>query len=173
MNKPLLQNLFSLLAGLVFVVALGGGAMAQDATGLPALNMITQPDGSTTYSLSLQILALMTAVSLLPSLVLGMTSFTRIIIVMSILRQAMGTQQTPPNQVLIAIALFLSLFIMTPTLTAVYDEAVNPYVDHTQSVSGTLAMALSTGAACISTPYPYAEELLRRSDAGMLVSQSC
>ena len=98
------------------MVALGGGAMAQDAAGLPALNMITQPDGSTTYSLSLQILALMTAVSLLPSLVLGMTSFTRIIIVLSILRQAMGTQQTPPNQVLIAIALFLSLFIMTPTL---------------------------------------------------------
>ena len=63
---------------------------------------------------------------LLPSLVLGMTSFTRIIIVLSILRQAMGTQQTPPNQVLIAIALFLSLFIMTPTLTAVYDEAVTP-----------------------------------------------
>ncbi|MEC7512438.1 MAG: flagellar biosynthetic protein FliP, partial [Pseudomonadota bacterium] len=62
--------------------------MAQDATGLPALNMVTQPDGSTTYSLSLQILALMTAVSLLPSLVLGMTSFTRIIIVLSILRQA-------------------------------------------------------------------------------------
>ena len=126
MSKPLLQNLLSILAGLVFTIALGGGAMAQEATGLPALNMVTQPDGSTTYSLSLQILALMTAVSLLPSLVLGMTSFTRIIIVLSILRQAMGTQQTPPNQVLIAIALFLSLFIMTPTLTAVYDEAVNP-----------------------------------------------
>ena len=52
MNKPVLQNLFSILAGLVFVVALGGGAMAQDAAGLPALKMITQPDGSTTYSLS-------------------------------------------------------------------------------------------------------------------------
>ena len=107
-----------------------------------ALNMITQPDGSTTYSLSLQILALMTAVSLLPSLVLGMTSFTRIIIVLSILRQAMGTQQTPPNQVLIAIALFLSLFIMTPTLTAVYEEAVNPYVD--QEIAAEEAM--STGS---------------------------
>ena len=70
-----------------------------------------------TYSLSLQVLALMTAVTLLPSLVLGMTSFTRIIIVLSILRQALGTQQTPPNQVLIAIALFLSLFIMQPTLS--------------------------------------------------------
>ncbi|GIR95908.1 MAG: hypothetical protein CM15mP98_08780 [Paracoccaceae bacterium] len=59
-----------------------------------------------TYSLSLQILALMTGLTLLPSIVLGATSFTRIIIVLSILRQAMGTQQTPPNQVLIAIALF-------------------------------------------------------------------
>ncbi|MEC8094667.1 MAG: flagellar type III secretion system pore protein FliP, partial [Pseudomonadota bacterium] len=121
--------------------------MAQDATGLPALNMITQPDGSTTYSLSLQILALMTAVSLLPSLVLGMTSFTRIIIVLSILRQAMGTQQTPPNQVLIAIALFLSLFIMTPTLTAVYDEAVNPYVD--QKIAAEEAM--STGSTIMKS----------------------
>merc|ERR1711965_479487 len=115
MSKHSLQNLFSILAGLVFAVALGGDAMAQDATGLPALNMVPQPDGSATYSLSLQILALMTAVSLLPSLVLGMTSFTRIIIVLSILRQAMGTQQTPPNQVLVAIALFLTFFIMAPT----------------------------------------------------------
>ena len=68
----------------------------------------------------------MTALTLLPSLVLGMTSFTRIIIVLSILRQAMGTQQTPPNQVLIAIALFLSLFIMAPTLTTVYEDAADP-----------------------------------------------
>ena len=116
MNKPVLQNLYSILAGLVFVVALGGGAMAQDAAGLPALKMITQPDGSTTYSLSLQILALMTAVSLLPSLVLGMTSFTRIIIVLSILRQAMGTQQTPPNQVLIAIALCVLRVQLVPSV---------------------------------------------------------
>ena len=147
MNKPLLQNLFFIPVVLVCVVGLGGSAMAQDATGLPALNMITQPDGTTTYSLSLQILALMTAVSLLPSLVLGMTSFTRIIIVLSILRQAMGTQQTPPNQVLIAIALFLSLFIMTPTLTAVYDEAVNPYVD--QKIAAEEAM--STGSTIMKS----------------------
>ena len=78
-------------------------ALAQVA-GIPAFN-ISEGDGGSTYSLSLQILALMTALTLLPSLVLGMTSFTRIIIVLSILRQAMGTQQTPPNQVLIAIAL--------------------------------------------------------------------
>ena len=84
---------------------------------------------ATTYSLSLQILALMTALTILPSLVLGMTSFTRVIIVLSILRQAMGTQQTPPNQVLIAIALFLTFFIMAPTFETVYDDSISPYLD--------------------------------------------
>ena len=91
------------------------------ASGFPALIANDAADGTTSYSLSLQILALMTALTVLPSLVLGMTSFTRIIIVLSLLRQAMGTQQTPPNQVLIAIALFLTFFIMSPTLTSVYD----------------------------------------------------
>jgi flagellar biosynthetic protein FliP len=99
------------------------------ASGLPALVADNSVDGSTSYSLSLQILALMTALTVLPSLVLGMTSFTRIIIVLSLLRMAMGTQQTPPNQVLIAIALFLSFFIMSPTLTSVYDKAGNPYLN--------------------------------------------
>ena len=101
--------------------------------GLPALNIIEQPNGGTTYSLSLQILALMTALTVLPSLVLGMTSFTRIIIVLSILRQAMGTQQTPPNQVLIAIALFLSFFVMSPTLTKIYDESITPFMSEEMS----------------------------------------
>jgi flagellar biosynthetic protein FliP len=78
--------------------------------GLPAINVSDTPEGETTYSLSLQILALMTVLTVLPSLILGMTSFTRIIIVLSILRQAMGTQQTPPNQVLIAVALFFNSF---------------------------------------------------------------
>ena len=73
--------------------------------------------------------ALMTALTVLPSLVLGMTSFTRIIIVLSILRQAMGTQQTPPNQVLIAIALFLSFFIMTPTFNMMNEQVLTPYLD--------------------------------------------
>lgn len=112
------------------LVLLGAGAANAQALGLPALTSTTAADGGETqYSLSLQILALMTAITLLPSLVLGMTSFTRIIIVLSILRQALGTQQTPPNQVLIAIALFLSFFIMSPTLTKVYDEALNPYLN--------------------------------------------
>lgn len=96
--------------------------------GLPALEASPSTDGGTQYSLSLQVLALMTAITVVPSIILGMTSFTRIIIVLSILRQALGTQQTPPNQVLIAIALFLSFFIMSPILISIYDTALNPYL---------------------------------------------
>ena len=97
--------------------------------GLPALTIKDNGENEQTYSLSLQILALMTGLTLLPSIVLGATSFTRIIIVLSILRQAMGTQQTPPNQVLIAIALFLTFFIMTPTLIEINNTALNPYLE--------------------------------------------
>lgn len=119
-----------LLAGVTAIsVALIAGAPAM-AQGLPALQ-ITSPAGAdqTQYSLSLQILALMTALTVLPSIVLGASAFTRIIIVLSILRQALGTQQTPPNQVLVAIALFLGFFVMQPMLTLLYAEAVGPYLD--------------------------------------------
>ncbi len=95
-KRQLLQGC-AIAAGLA-ALAYGGPALAQ-VGGIPAFN-VSEGNGGSTYSLSLQILALMTALTLLPSLVLGMTSFTRIIIVLSILRQAMGTQQTPPNQVL-------------------------------------------------------------------------
>ena len=97
--------------------------------GIPAFNIANGADGGATYSLSLQILALMSALTVLPSLVLGMTSFTRIIIVLSILRQAMGTQQTPPNQVLVAIAMFLTLFIMAPTFNELNITVITPYMD--------------------------------------------
>jgi flagellar biosynthetic protein FliP len=85
----------------------------------------------------------MTGLTVLPSLVLGMTSFTRIIIVMSILRQALGTQQTPPNQVLIAISLFLTFFIMAPTFNKVYDNAALPYMEKTMPAD----VALETASA--------------------------
>jgi flagellar biosynthetic protein FliP len=78
-------------------------------------------------SLSLQILLLMSLLTVLPSLVLMMTSFTRIIIVLSILRQALGLQQTPPNQVLIGLSLFLSLFVMAPTINQMNTQAIQPY----------------------------------------------
>lgn len=109
----------------LLLVVLPEGALAQ---GLPALTM-TETERGTTYSLSLQIVALMTALTVLPSIVLGMTAFTRIIIVLSILRQALGTMQTPPNQVLIALALFLTFFVMQPTMTAFYEQALSPYLD--------------------------------------------
>ena len=109
--------------------------------GLPAINVSDSASGETTYSLSLQILALMTSLTVLPSLILGMTSFTRIIIVLSILRQAMGTQQTPPNQVLIAIALFLTLFIMSPTLSQINSNALTPYLEGTMAAETALKSA--------------------------------
>ncbi len=128
--------LFLFLSSMVWISIFSyNGANAQTAletnfSGLPTLNVVNSDgESGTTYSLSLQILALMTALTILPSLVLGMTSFTRVIIVLSILRQAMGTQQTPPNQVLIAIALFLTFFIMAPTFETLYDDAISPYLD--------------------------------------------
>ncbi len=78
-------------------------------------------------SLSLQILVLMSLLTVLPSLLLMMTSFTRIIIVLSILRQALGLQQTPPNQVLVGLSLFLTLFIMRPVIDQVNQTAITPY----------------------------------------------
>ncbi len=79
-------------------------------------------------SLSLQLLLLLTALSLAPALILMMTSFTRLVVVFSFLRHALGTQQMPPNQVLIALALFLTLFIMAPVWHEVQEKAVQPYV---------------------------------------------
>tara|TARA_B100001250_G_scaffold412997_1_gene445733 strand:- start:1572 stop:2348 length:777 start_codon:yes stop_codon:yes gene_type:complete len=130
MKKLINISYFAFFCVLLFSSEVGYAqeAFSSFAEGLPALKIQSNGQNETTYSLSLQILALMTGLTLLPSLVLGATSFTRIIIVLSILRQAMGTQQTPPNQVLIAIALFLTFFIMTPTLTEINNNALDPYL---------------------------------------------
>jgi flagellar biosynthetic protein FliP len=108
--------------------------------GIPMVN-VTGTGKDTQYSLSLQLLALMTTLSLLPSLLLMMTSFVRIIIVMSILRQALGTGQTPPNNVLVGISLFLTLFIMTPVFNDVYQNAVVPYMEQGMRFDKALAAA--------------------------------
>lgn len=97
--------------------------------GIPAFTMTTNPDGSEDYSVTLQILALMTMLGFLPAMVILMTSFTRIVVVMSILRQAMGLQQTPSNQVIIGIALFLTFFIMSPVFNQVNEQAIQPYLN--------------------------------------------
>ena len=131
--------------GLLILIFASNTTYAQDlsALGLPALTTATGVNGETTYSLSLQILLLMTALTVLPSLVLGMTAFTRIIIVLSILRQALGTQQTPPNQVLIAIALFLSFYIMSPIFEVLYIETLNPYLEGNLSTELAMSQGLS------------------------------
>ena len=121
--RPLALLLISL--GLVFT---SSGAFAAEGI-FPGLVVETQPDGTQEYSLTLQILGLMTLLTLLPAILLMMTSFARIIIVLSILRQALGTNQTPPNQVLLGLALFLTLFIMAPTFQEINDEALQPYLN--------------------------------------------
>lgn len=97
--------------------------------GIDAITMTPGESGEQTYSLSIQVLLLMTALSLLPAGLILMTSFTRIVIVLSILRQAMGTANTPSNQILIGLALFLTLFIMGPVLSEVYQTALEPYLN--------------------------------------------
>ncbi len=111
---------------LPLLLLLATPALAQQ--GMSAVTVTTNADGSQEYSLTLQVLALMTALSFLPAIVIMMTSFTRIIVVLSILRQALGLQQSPSNQVLIGISLFLSFFIMSPVLDRVNAEALQPYL---------------------------------------------
>jgi len=121
----------------LILLALPVAALAQ---GLPMIN-VTGVGKDAQYSLSLQLLALMTTITLLPSLLLMMTSFVRIIIVMSILRQALGTGQTPPNMVLVGLSLFLTLFIMSPVLTEVYQNALVPYLQQGMNFDKALAAA--------------------------------
>ncbi|PLK47591.1 flagellar type III secretion system pore protein FliP [Uliginosibacterium sp. TH139] len=104
-------------------------ALAQ-AQGIPALTSTPSGAGGTTYSLSVQTVMMLTALSFLPAVILMMTCFTRIIIVLSLLRHALGTQTTPPTQVLLGLALFLSFFIMSPVLDKVYDEAYRPLAEN-------------------------------------------
>lgn len=96
------------------------------AQALPALTSTPAGAGGTQYSLSIQTLLLLTSLSFLPAMVLMMTCFTRIIIVMSLLRHAMGTQTSPPNQVMVGLSLFLTFFIMSPVADKVYTEAWLP-----------------------------------------------
>ncbi len=102
--------------------------------GLPAVTITPTEGGGETWSLSLQILALMTALTLLPSALLMMTAFTRIIIVLALLRQALGTMQTPNNQILIGLALFLTFFIMSPVFDRINERALVPYLNDTLSL---------------------------------------
>ncbi|AHC83768.1 flagellar biosynthesis protein FliP [Pseudomonas monteilii SB3101] len=103
-------------------------ALGADPLSIPAITLSNTPDGQQEYSVSLQILLIMTALSFIPAFVILMTSFTRIIIVFSILRQALGLQQTPSNQLLTGMALFLTMFIMAPVFDRVNQDALQPYL---------------------------------------------
>ena len=121
------NGIATLLVYTVAMLLLPRDVIAQ--AGLPAVIVDTSDGQGQTWSLSLQALVLMTSLTLLPAMLLLMTSFTRITIVLGILRTAMGTQQTPSNQVLIGLALFLTLFIMRPVFTEIYDTAVQPFLE--------------------------------------------
>jgi flagellar biosynthetic protein FliP len=135
LNQPFI------LAMALIALALFAFPLAASAQGIPMVNVTGGPKGQQQYSLSLQLLALMTSLTLLPSFLLMMTAFVRIIIVLSILRQALGTGQTPPNTVLVGLALFLTLFIMSPILNDVYTNAVVPYMQKGMAFDKALAAA--------------------------------
>jgi flagellar biosynthetic protein FliP len=98
--------------------------------GQPGLTSSPGPGGSQTWSLSVQTLVLLTSITFLPALLLSMTSFTRILIVLGLLRTAIGTASSPPNQILVGLSLFLTFFVMSPVFDKVYDEAYKPFSEN-------------------------------------------
>jgi len=112
--------------------------IGQAAPGLEAVTVTTTEDGGQSYSLTIQILLFMTVMSLLPGALMMMTSFARIVIVLAILRQALGTAQTPSNQIIIGLALFLTFFIMTPVFDEMNSVALQPYLN--EEISTTQAI---------------------------------
>jgi len=119
-----------LLLAFTAVSALPAAALAQSAAGPNLPLLVGQGAGGASYSVPVQTLLFFTALSFIPAVMLMMTSFTRIVIVLSLLRQAMGTQAAPPNQVVVGLSLFLSFFVMGPTLDKVYADAYQPYAEN-------------------------------------------
>lgn len=133
--------------------------------GVPALNVTTDENGVQNYSVSIQILLLMTVLTLLPALLMMMSSFTRILVVFAILRQALGLQQTPSNQILLGLALFLSFFIMSPVLQQINANALQPYLNE----------QISAGDALVQAEVPVREFMMgqtRESDLALFMELS-
>jgi flagellar biosynthesis protein FliP len=128
-NQQAQRRLVAAAMLLLPVLALLPLAVADAQGAMPALAIKTAADGAQTYSLTFQVLILMTVLTLLPAMLLAMTAFTRIIIVLSILRQALGIPTTPSNQILTGLALFMTFFIMSTTLEQSYANGIKPYVD--------------------------------------------
>lgn len=121
--------------------------------GIPAMHVKTNKDGSQDYTVTLQILAVMTLLTLLPAFLMMMTAFTRITIVLAILRQAIGLQTTPSNQIILGLSLFLTLFIMQPVLQKVNEQALQPY----------LAEQMTSGDALQRAAQPFREFMLKQT----------
>lgn len=117
---------------LILLFMHSGIASAEEA--MPAITITGNEDGSQTYSITLQILALMTALTFIPAALIMMTSFTRIIIVLAIVRQALGLPTTPSNQTIIGLSLFLTIFIMAPVFDRINETALQPYINDTMSL---------------------------------------
>lgn len=135
-----MNKLLVLLGVLVLVMILPGYVFAA-TPGIDAITVTSNPKGGETYTVTIQILAIMTMLTLLPALLLTMTSFTRIMIVLGLLRQALGAQQAPSNQVLLGLSLFLTIFIMSPVLEKVNDTAVQPYLEEKIDITTALQNA--------------------------------
>jgi flagellar biosynthesis protein FliP len=131
-----LLGLLSLAAICVMPLA----AFAQ-AANLSAFTSTPAAGGGQTYSVSIQTLLLLSAITFLPAVLLLMTGFTRIVIVLSLLRHALGTQTSPPNQVLIGLAFILNLFVMGPVLDKIYQDAYLPYTQNKTDFNGALDTA--------------------------------
>jgi len=157
--RLLLLPLLALLA-----LSLPLDAAAQVA-GLPAVTSTPAPGGGQTYSLSLQTLLLMTSLSFLPAALMMMTSFTRIVIVLSLLRQAIGVQSAPPNQVITGLALFLTLFVMGPVFDKIYTDAWQPLSDN----KITMMQAMDKGVAPLKA---FMMKQTRQADLALYVKLS-
>ena len=137
---------FSLFCMLIVSIALAIPELANAQTstsGMAAITSTPAAGGGQNYSLSIQTLLFLTALTFIPAALLMMTSFTRIIIVLSLLRQALGTQSAPPNQVLIGLTLFLTLFVMGPVFDKIYVDAYQPFAEN--KISMTEAMDRGVG----------------------------
>lgn len=128
--------------GLLALPAAAAAATGQGGLPVPAVSVSVAPAGSPgQVTTSLQILLLLTVLSLAPAVLLLMTSFTRIVVVLSFARTALGSANLPPNQVLIGLALFLTLFVMAPTLSQIYTSAYRPYQQGTLTLTAALRQA--------------------------------
>ena len=128
---------------LVMLLSLIGTLLPAEAVAqnIPLVTSSMMANGDTEYALGIQILIVMTVLTLLPAMLITMTAFTRILIVLAILRQALGTAQTPSNQIILGLSLFLTLFIMSPVIYVVWNQSLSPFLDGDMSFDEALNLA--------------------------------